>query len=472
MSNVFYGFKNKIATFATAIPIINTTWMKHSYLAFVLLCFASAAMGQHKRFVQSQKPHHPYPAVADSIANRFIDSIKVLGNGFSDNALSSGNKTDKDALENPYFYRLFVSPLLYKDAIGQAMRIPTPDESKSVPYTKDKNLTINNYLNDFYVSLYDKFPRLVQNTDEVLDKSGRIRNDIDSRVDHKIQVSDVVKIKELDNVIEPIEAISHKPNFWSFAQTFSLQLMQNYANDKWYKGGNNYNSMLARYRLCANYNNKQKLTFNNTLEMNLGFQTNKEDTEHRFKTNEDLLRLTNNLGVQASGHWYYSVQLQSWTQFLPKYNNNSDYVYSDFMSPFESILSIGMDYKHSKNSFSFNLHLAPLAYDFKYVDRDALTGRYGVKGNHHSYETIGSNITATWNLKILKELSWNSRIYYFTNYEKIQVEWENTFIFTINKYLSSQFYVYPRFDDSYVTDKSNAVIQFKEWLSLGLNFSF
>jgi hypothetical protein len=446
--------------------------MKHSYLAIVFLCLTSAVMAQHRHFVQSQRSKDPYLAKADSITKSFVDSLKAMNDHIDDNSFSVEMSADNDALKNPYFYRLFVSPLLYKDAIGQVMQIPTPEEPTAASGVIDQNLTISNHLNDFFVSLYNKYPYWVHSTDEVLDKTGRIRSDINTRVDHKIQVSDVVKIKELDRVIEPIEAVSHKPNFWSFKQTFSLQLMQNYSNDKWYKGGNNYNSMLARYRLYANYNNKEKITFNNTLEMNLGFQTNKEDTEHKFKTNEDLLRLTNNLGVQATGRWYYSVQLQSWTQFLPKYNSNSNYVYSDFMSPFESVLSVGMDYKYNKSNFNFTLHLAPLAYDFKYVDRDDLTSRYGVKGNHHSYETIGSNITATWTVKLLKELSWNSRMYYFTNYEKIQVEWENTFTFTINKYLSSQFYVYPRFDDSYVTDKSNAVIQFKEWLSLGLNLTF
>lgn len=446
--------------------------MKYRYLTLIFLCIPPALMAQHKRLVQSPKPISTYSIIADSIIRVYSNSIKNLSKTHSYDDSSIEKNTNENLLVNPYFYRLFISPLLYKDVVNHAMNILPPKEMDDTLSLSDKNLEITNSLNDFYISLYNKYPYLIHNTDEILEKSGRVRNDINTRIDHEVQVSDAVKIKELDNVIEPIEAISHKPNFWSFRQNVSLQLMQNYANEKWYKGGNNYNSMLARYRLYANYNNKQKVTLNNTLEMDLGFQTNKEDTEHKFKTNEDLLRLTNNLGIQASGRWYYSIQLQSWTQFFPKYNNNSNYVYSDFMSPFESVLSLGMDYKYNKKRFTFNLHLAPLAYDFKYVGRKALTGRYGIKGNHHSYETIGSNITATWNWQILTELSWNSRLYYFTNYEKIQVEWENTFNFTINKYLSSKLYVYPRFDDSYITNKSNAVIQFKEWLSLGLNFSF
>lgn len=206
--------------------------------------------------------------------------------------------------------------------------------------------------------------------------------------------------------------------------------------------------------------------------MNIGFQSDKDDEKHNFKTTEDLLRLTNNLSIKAIGKWSYSLKLQSWTQFHPKYNANSDVVYSDFMSPFESILSVGMDFNENKPKFNINVHLAPLSYDFKYVDRKALTGRYGIRGKHHTYETIGSNMTVDMTWKILKELSWKTRIYYFTNYEKVQAEFENTFKFTVNKYLSTDLTLYPRFDDSYTTTRSDAVLQFQQSLSFGLEFNF
>ena len=441
-----------------------------TYVSF----FNTNVFSQTKRLnTNTAKPVETFSTQADSIFKCFSDSLKQISIKLHTDAEYGIYNNNKDLLTNPYYYRLFVNPLLYKSSLRNVMEIDTDNNSSKLSeLTNDKCLIVDNAIHKFFISLYTQHPYIVHNTDDILEKSGRMREDINTRIDHKVQISEVVKKKELENVIEPIEAISRKPNFWTFSHNISLQLMQNYSNDKWYQGGINYNSMLTRYTFQANYNNKQKVTFNNKLEMNLGFQTNKDDKEHKFKTTEDLLRLTNNLGVRASGRWYYSIQLQSWTQFHPKYNNNSNVVYSDFMSPFESVLSLGMDYKYSKSKFSFNLHLAPIAYDFKYVDRKALTARYGVKGNHHSYETIGSNITATWNWQILKELSWHSRMYYFTNYEKIQVEWENTFNFAINKYLSSKLYLYPRFDDSYTNNNSDAVIQFKEYLSLGLNLSF
>ena len=95
--------------------------------------------------------------------------------------------------------------------------------------------------------------------------------------------------------------------------------MQNYVSDNWYKGGESNHSMLSSLLFQVNYDNKTKLTFNNKLEMRLGFQSTRGDTYHKYLTNSDLLRLTNQLGLKASKHWSYSVMLQSWTQFCRSY---------------------------------------------------------------------------------------------------------------------------------------------------------
>ena len=91
--------------------------------------------------------------------------------------------------------------------------------------------------------------------------------------------------------------------------------------------------------------------------------------------------------------------------------------------------------------------------------------------NHH-HQKIGSNVTCNIDWKICKELTWTSRLFCFTNYKSVVAEWENTFNFKINKFLSSTLYLYPRFDDAYHSDKSHAKIQFKEYLSMGLDWSF
>ncbi|MBP5361335.1 MAG: DUF3078 domain-containing protein [Bacteroidaceae bacterium] len=438
----------------------------------MIISIASAlpwiAKAQSKSATDIHGASSAYAIQAERIAQQYIDTLQTMRAAFDSLASTQNMTLGNNLLINPYYYRLFVPPMLYRSALKDAM-----DIRRTNVYTPSSRvLTLNKNINDFFVDMYTQHPHIVRLTDSDLDREGGIRKDIEKKVDYKATVSDKVKMQEVEGVVEPVVAISRRPNFWKFSGKISLQLMQNYISDNWYQGGSSSNSMIFTSTFTANYDNKQKVQWDNKLEMNLGFLTNKDDQFHKIKTNTDLLRMTNKLGIRASGHWYYTVSLQSWTQFYRKYANNSDYIYSDFMSPFESVLSLGMDYKQNKKNYNLTLMLAPLSYDFIYVGRDELTERYGVPGRHNSYEKIGSNITCSIDWKIAKELSWSSRLYCFTNYKSVVAQWEHTFNFRINKFLTTKLYLYPRFDDSYHSQKSHARIQFKEYLSMGLDWGF
>ena len=79
-------------------------------------------------------------------------------------------------------------------------------------------------------------------------------------------------------------------------------------------------------------------------------------------------------------------------------------------------------------------------------------------------------INYTWNM--FKNVSWTGRIYYYTNYEKVQVEWENTINLTINRFLTTQLFLYPRFDDGATRQEGKSYFQFYQQLSLGFKASF
>ena len=287
-----------------------------------------------------------------------------------------------------------------------------------------------------------------------------------------MNLSDVVPAKvmaegvELDWASRGMKLRIWKPDFWTLKVTdFSLQFMQSYISSNWHKGGESSNTLQASLTAEANYNNKQRLTFDNKLEMKLGFQRSRGDDLHRFKTNSDQLRLTNKLGVRATTRWYYTFLLQSWTQFHPSYKSNDPKVYSDFMSPFESVFSIGMEYKLSLSKFNLSATLAPLACDFKYVDRLALSTSFGLKEGRHSKFEYGSNVTVNYTWNVFKNVSWTGRFYWYTDYSRTLMEWENTVNFTINRFLSG-------FDDSVSPNADGSYFQFLEQLSLGLSVSF
>ena len=148
--------------------------------------------------------------------------------------------------------------------------------------------------------------------------------------------------------------------------------------------------MVASTTLQANYNNKQKVKFENKLELKLGFQTSSGDTLHNFKTTEDLIRYTGKLGLQASKNWYYTLQLIAYTQFMRGYKSNDPEVYSDILSPLNINLSLGMSY--SVNAFNGkltgSLQVAPIAYNFRYVGRKSLATRYGLEEGSHTMNDV------------------------------------------------------------------------------------
>ena len=49
-------------------------------------------------------------------------------------------------------------------------------------------------------------------------------------------------------------------------------------------------------------------------------------------------------------------------------------------------------------------------------------------------------------------------------------EWENTITIVVNKYISTNLFLYPRFDDGVKRDDKYDYFQFKEYVSLGFSY--
>lgn len=376
--------------------------------------------------------------------------------------------TGADTLSNPYYFFLLSRPTYYEDIVKRAMALPPRSAA-------NRESALVDYSARLLAQVYGKYPSLIRYNEATFSEEGLRKDVLDEAPAPTVSLAEKAAphpdITPLEENLD-LGIVAQKPNFWAFKTNFSLQFMQTYVSDNWYKGGESNYSVLGGLIAEANYDNKQKLLFSNTLELKLGFQSSRSDTEHKYKTNTDLIRMTNKLGIQASKHWYYTLMLQSWTQFYKGYKRNDRTVYSDFMSPFESLLSLGMDYKLEKKRLRLTATLSPLAVNFIYVARRPLITTYGLKENHHTKFEFGSNITVNGTWEITPDIVWMSRAYLYTDYSRVQIEWENTFQFKINKYLSSCLFLYPRFDDSYARQKNRSHLQFSELFSLGLDLSF
>ena len=363
------------------------------------------------------------------------------------------------------YYRLFAPPTFYHSPASKGLSF------RGASLSGDE---VDNAIDKALLSMYLRRPDLLENSENHLTASGGVDGNLVQPIKQDVVLSDKVDPIIEDPVTEPVEVLVTKPNFWVFKGDYSLQFLQNYISGNWYKGGESNYSMLGIVTMEANYNNKQKVKWDNKLELKMGFMTSRSDSLHRFKTSEDLIRLTSKLGLQASKRWYYTLQMIAETQFTKGYKSNDPMVYSDFFSPFKLNLSLGMAYNVEwfKKKLTGNINLSPVAYNFRYVGRLPLAPYFGLKEGRHVLHDIGSSLTADLTWQIAENIKWKTRLYAFTSYKRAEIEWENTISFMFNKYISANLFVYPRFDDGVARDGHHGYFQLKEYFSLGFNYSF
>ena len=379
--------------------------------------------------------------------------------------LSAGAAEKTDSLSG-WYYRLF-APLTFYHSVANSHLSIASDNPDEVSRAIDQAL----------MNVYLKRPDLVKITQTEQQESGTIRQDlIDQPVVQGVEM--VEQAEPLPDMpeAEPVEVIIEKPVFWKYKGDGSLQFMQNYVSNNWYKGGESNYAAVGALTLEANYDNKSKWKWENKLELKLGFQTSPSDTVHKFKTNEDLIRLTSKVGLQAAKNWYYTLQVLAYTQFARGFKANNEQVFSDFMSPFNMSVGLGMDYKVTalNKRLTGTINISPLAINYRYVDRTSLAASFGVKTDRHTHSLtdFGSQLTASLEWNISDNVKWKTRLFGFTSYHRMELEWENTFTLKVSRFISANIFLFPRFDDANNYDDDLGYWQFKEYSSLGFSYSF
>lgn len=447
------NFSFFILTFAPLFISISSIFMhmKIFHIAIVaMLLFAGHADAQ----VRSRHAKVHDADTVPVIVRSYVDSLQV-GRTRVDSLFA----LRRDSLSAPdgRYYRLFVPFTFYHGIAANAFRL-----GDSIPEL-DRSL----------LDVYLHRPDLVVSTQSQLDRVGPIIELSTTPVKPETDIVDLVSPKvDDDDVVSPVQIYVEKPNFWKFSGDYSLQLFQNYVSDNWYAGGESNYSLITSVTLQANYNNKQRFQWNNKLEMRLGLQNSRGDTLHTVRASEDLIRYTSKLGLQASKHWYYTFQLIASTQFMRGLRSNDTHVYSRFLSPLYVNPSLGMDYKVNwfKGRMTGSVHLAPIAYSLTYARDKELAPRFGIDEGRHAKNDYGSEITVDLVWQMAKDIRWKTRFYGYTTYHRMKMEWENTFTFVVNKYISTNLFLYPRFDDGVARDDKYGFFQFKEYVSLGFSY--
>ena len=425
--------------------------MKRKVLITILLAMGLEVAAQSHSTSLSVGDNKP----TNSVAQSYADSLQMLRDSLftpKKQKLTSVKVSDTNHM------RLLLPLTFYRDVTEQLF----------------SNANAERDFNANLMHLYLYRPELVSTTERAVQQQQTTLNDIEKPIQHEVDMVSRVKEPPIEPVEAPVEVLVKKPNFWTYKGDYALQFLQNYVSGNWYRGGESNYAARGSVVMQANYNNKQKVKWSNRLELKYGMQSSRSDSLHSVKSTDDLIRLTSKFGLQATKKWYYTVQFIGYTQFGKSYRSNDPTVYSAFLSPANINISLGMDYSADwlGHRLKGTFHIAPLAYNLKYTRMLELSDRLGIGTGHHFLHDFGSECTIDLEWKLLEMLTWRTRLYGYTTYRRSEVEWENTFSFQFNRYISTQLFIYPRFDDGVARDSRHAYFQLKEFASVGFQFSF
>lgn len=291
--------------------------------------------------------------------------------------------------------------------------------------------------------------------------------------DHTIEIREI-EIEAPDKM----EVVVEKRH-WLRTFNASLQFSQAYISPNWYQGGNNNLNIIANiyYNVKLNQAFHPNLLFETTMQYKLGVNSAPDDSLRNYSISEDLLQLNTTFGIKAANHWYYSLTGQFKTQVMTSYVSNTRNMSSAFLSPGELTFGLGMTYNIAKKRFTFDASMAPLSYNMKICirpDDEISHEAYGIKPDKKYVMHFGASAEAKLTWQIRDNISFRSRVFFFTDYKNFEADWENTLSLDVNRYLSTQIYVHARYDTATPRcDNPNwHKLQLKEILSFGVAYKF
>lgn len=287
-----------------------------------------------------------------------------------------------------------------------------------------------------------------------------------------------IKSDVTDSPDAPIDRRDVKLHNWLHTFDANLHFTQAYISSNWYQGGENNFNVLGELKWECNLNTNlhPKWLFNNMFHYKAGISTSHADSLRNYTFNEDILEFSSQLGYKAVKHWYYSANLLFKTQIFNNYKSNTNTMTAAWLSPGELTLGLGMTYdrKDADGIRAITVSIAPLSYNLKICrnidDIDPTT--FGIDAGHHTKHNFGSSVEGKMTWKLTPNIAWTTRLYAFTNYHYVQGDWENTFDFSINRYLSTKIFTHLRYDKSHIWHHDWRYWQFKEVLSFGLTYHF
>jgi len=237
---------------------------------------------------------------------------------------------------------------------------------------------------------------------------------------------------------------------WKQGGLYNFNLSQSSLSN-WAAGGDNFNMAINSYFNYYAYFQKPRQSWDNNLDVNLGFV---QSTSLGGRKNDDRIDVLSKYGyrIDTTGMWYLSGLFNFRSQLFDGYSfsgTTSNFT-SSFLSPAYIILSAGLDYKPNN---IFSVFFSPLTSRTTLLLNTKLSnkGSYGVPVGTKIYRETGLFVTVNYNNTIAPNITYKGRADFFSNYyekpENINLYMTNMFSFKINKFFSATYSLDLIYDD-------------------------
>ena len=358
----------------------------------------------------------------------------------------------------PYTYFFGVKPQTLIQRIYNPIEVPSAEKIIfDLRAATIKDFAINNP--KFFTFKYEKLP----GTEDVKSQMIAVQNFQRMQL---VDNSKYMNTKDSKLIVKKVAA-----NPWTSKANSLVQFSQNYVSNNWYQGGSQNIAVLGILTGQLNYDNKKNIQWDNNAEWRVGFNSVDGDTLRILNTNDDIFKINSKLGIKAGGNCVYSVAVDFSTQLFHNYKAiNSTVMKASFLTPVRLNIGVGLDYKYKK---LFSLMVSPVSYKYIYVNDNVNVNPnlFGIAKDENVLSEIGSSFRAQFSYAPVREIQIDSRLSFYTNYEKVEVDWEIVSNFTINRYLSTRLSLNPRYDNTLIlATGEKAKLQFKELLSFGFSY--
>lgn len=376
-------------------------------------------------------------------------------------------------LPNYFFMPAIYDHFEFRDSV--ALMDPMFSGVPQLRWIENRQL-INRSMQRMKYDLFFNHPEKVRYNISMLPQAPKAYHAVIDPTNHTVEIKETIT-GPTDKTTLVAEEV--KKRHWIRTFNASLQFSQAYVSPNWYQGGNSNLNMLGQlyYNVKLNQEYHPNLLFDFTAQYKLGMNSAPDDSLRNYSISDDLLQLNTTFGIKAAKRWYYSFTGQFKTQLLNSYTSNTHDLRSAFLSPGELTAGIGMTYNYAtpKKNFTFDASLAPISYNLKICTNSQIDEtKYGIHPGHNTISKYGSTAEFKLSWKLTYNISFNSRLFTFSDYSQIQSDWENTMIFEINRFLTTKVYAHIRYDSRGVPAEGTnwKKLQVKEILSLGFAYKF